>query len=108
MDGLASLAAGHEGGELLTRPVRFSGDRLELNFATSAAGGIRVELQEPDGTPIPGFTLEDSVELIGNEIARDAGWRGGRDLAALAGRPVRLRVVLRDAELFSFRFHERP
>ena len=107
-DGLASLSAGHDGGELLTRAIRFTGDRLELNFATSAAGGIRVELQDVDGTPIPGFTLEDSVELIGNEIARDVRWRGGRDLSTLAGRPVRLRVAMRDAELFSFRFHAQP
>ncbi|MFO1020045.1 MAG: hypothetical protein U0903_05040 [Planctomycetales bacterium] len=31
---------------------RFSGKKLTLNFATSAAGGIRVELQQPDGKPI--------------------------------------------------------
>ena len=107
-DGLASLVAGDDGGELLTRPLRFSGDRLELNFATSAAGGIRVELQDVEGAPIPGFTLEDSIELIGNEISREVAWRGGRDLSTLCGTPVRMRVVLRDAELFSFRFHDAP
>ncbi|MGA1017177.1 MAG: hypothetical protein ACO3YY_04185 [Phycisphaerales bacterium] len=104
LDGLASAHAAHEGGELLTKPLRFDGDALEINFATSAAGGIRVEIQTPDGTPIPGFALEDSVESIGNEIARDAVWSSGADLGDLAGRPVRLRFAMRDADLFSLRF----
>ena len=108
LDGLASIHAGHDGGELLTKPLVFAGDRLEANFATSAAGGIRLELQDADGTPIPGFSLEDSIELIGNEIARDFAWRGASDLGALAGTPVRLRFVLRDADLFSFRFVDDP
>ena len=104
LDGLASVRAGHDGGELLTKPLVFEGDRLEANFATSAAGGVRVELQDAGGVPIPGFTLEDSIELIGNEVARDVTWRGAPDLEALAGTPVRMRFVLGDADLFSFRF----
>ena len=107
-DGLASVRAGHEGGSLLTKPLVFQGRRLEANFAGSAAGGIRVELQEPDGTPIPGFTLEDSIELIGNDLARDVRWRGGSEVGELAGRPIRIRFVLHDSELFSFRFANDP
>jgi hypothetical protein len=105
-DGLASLSAGFGGGELLTRPLLFSGERLEVNFATSAAGGLRVELQDAEGKPIPGFTLDESIELIGNEISRNVAWRGDPELSSLWGTPVRIRVVLRDAELFSFRFHD--
>ena len=104
LDGLASVRAGHEGGELVTKPLTFDGDALEVNFATSAAGGIRVEVQDVDGVPIPGFALDDSIELIGNEIAREARWSSGADLAELAGQPVRLRIVMRDADLHAFRF----
>ena len=104
LDGMASLSAPHDGGVLVTKPFTFEGDRLGINFATSAAGGIRVEILDESGDPIPGFTLADSVEQIGNEIDREVDWKGGADLSALAGRVVHLRVVMKDADLYSFRF----
>ncbi len=103
-DGFAAVRAPYAGGELTTKPLTFAGNRLVLNFATSAAGGIRVEIQDAGGRPLPGYALSDAVELIGNEIERAVAWRGGEDLRALAGQPVRLRFVMKDAELFSFRF----
>jgi len=33
-------------------------------------------------------------------------WKGGTDVSGLAGKPVRLRVRLKDADLYSFRFSE--
>lgn len=104
LDGLASARAGYAGGEVLTKPLRFAGSRLELNFSTSAAGGVRVELQNEAGDPLPGFALEDSRELIGDEIARAHGWKSGESVAALQGRAVRLRFVMKDADLYAFRF----
>ncbi|QDU40833.1 hypothetical protein Mal4_51960 [Maioricimonas rarisocia] len=105
-DGFASVHAGAESGELVTRPLRFRGDRLELNYSTSAAGSLRVELQEPDGTPIPHFALEDCNVIYGDEVDRTVTWKNDADLASLAGRAVRLRFVLVDCDLFSFRFDE--
>ena len=43
-DGFASLRARYSGGEVLTHPLRFEGSNLVLNFATSAAGSIRLEV----------------------------------------------------------------
>ena len=104
LDGLASVQAPYEGGEMITKPLTFEGDRLLLNFATSAAGGVRVEIQDAAGNPIPGFTLEDSRELIGNEIERAASWKNGSDVSSLAGKPIRLRFVMKDADLYALRF----
>jgi hypothetical protein len=104
LDGFASAQTDYTGGELRTRPLIFRGHKLTINFATSAAGGIRVELQRPDGTPIPGFTRGDAVEQIVNEIQRVVAWTGGSDLATLAGQPIRLCFVMHDADLFSIRF----
>ncbi len=103
-DGFASAHAGWKGGEVVTKPVVFQGRELELNFATSAAGSVRVELQNADGTAVAGFALPDSAEMIGDSIERVARWRSGADVSALAGKPVRLRFVLKDADVFSFRF----
>ena len=38
LDGFVSAAANWRGGELLTKTLTFAGPRLELNFASSAAG----------------------------------------------------------------------
>ncbi len=107
-DGIASAHAGADGGELITRPIRFAGKQLRLNYATSAAGSVRVELQRPDGTPIAGFTLDEAPELYGDEIDEPYRWNSGADVSALAGKPIRVRFVLKDADLYSYRFGDAP
>ncbi len=106
LDGFASVQAPYAGGELLTKPLQFTGNRLKINFSTSAAGGIRVEIQDAAGKPIPGFTLTDSREQIGNEIDRVVTWKSGSDLSKLTGKPVRLRFVIKDADLFAIQFDQ--
>lgn len=105
-DGFASIHAGFEEGEFLTKPLLFSGNRLEINYSTSAAGMMRVELQEPDGTPIDGFTLDECARIWGDEIERFVKWNKSADLGALTGKPVRIRFVMNEADLFSIRFPE--
>jgi hypothetical protein len=106
LDGFASVRAPYEGGELVTRSLTFEGSRLNFNFATSAAGSLRVEIQDADGSPYPGFALEDASDLIGNEISREVSWKHGADVSELAGKPVRLRIVMKDADLYALRFAE--
>ena len=103
-DGFVSVHACYNGGELLTKPLEFSGDRLSLNYSTSAAGGLRVEIQNAAGQPLPGFELAECAEIIGDEIDRVVRWTGGSDVSGLAGQPVRLRFVLKDADLYSLQF----
>lgn len=106
LDGFASAQAAYAGGELLTKPLIFRGRELTINFGTSAAGSIRVEIQDPTGTPIPGFTLADSNEQIGNEIQRVVTWKQGSDVSALSDKPVRIRFVMQDADLYAIQFNE--
>ncbi|MCH7686714.1 MAG: hypothetical protein IH899_08550 [Planctomycetes bacterium] len=103
-DGFVSVHAPYSGGEMLTHPVRFTGNRLEINYATSAAGSLRVEIQNVDGSPVSGFSLEDCDEIIGDQIARIVSWNGNSDVGSLAEKPVRLRFVMKDADLYSIRF----
>ena len=104
VDGFVSVHAGYAGGELLTRPLRFEGSELTLNVATSAVGSMRVEIQDAEGQPIPGYALEESIEWYGDDIGAVVHWQSGSSVAALAGRPVRLRMVLRDADVYALRF----
>lgn len=106
LDGFASLHAGYPGGEMHSKPFRFAGRELEINYATSAAGSLRFELQDEGGHALPGRALSDAREIIGDQIARIVRWKDGADLSPLAGRTVRLRVALKDADLFALRFRE--
>jgi len=104
LDGFASVHAGYGGGELLTKPFTFSGSQLELNMATSGVGSIRVEVQDADGKPFRDFGADDSYDLYGDEIARVVKWQGSTDVSKLAGVPIRLRFVMKDADLYALKF----
>ncbi len=106
MDGFVSLHATPAGGVCLTKPLIFSGRHLFLNYATSAAGSLRVEILDPEGRPVPGFSLDESNEIFGDSISQKAHWAGGSDLAALAGHPIRIRLELKDADLYSIQFRD--
>ena len=104
LDGFVSAWAPMNGGELITRPLKFAGSQLAINFSTSAAGSVRIEIQNADGSPIPRFTLADSHELFGDAIDRVVSWKSGVDVSSLSGKPVRLRFVLKDADVYSYQF----
>ena len=104
LDGFASVRAPYAGGELITKPLLFDGHKLELNLSTSAAGSVQVEIQDLTGAPISGFALEDCQPMIGDTIQRIVAWGTNHDVSELSGKPVRLRFVMRDADLYSFCF----
>jgi len=103
-DGFVSARAGFTKGELLTKPLTFSGKELILNYSTTAAGSLRVEIQDANGAPLSGFRLDDCPAIIGDEIERRVEWKQKPDLGALQGKPVRLRFVMTECDLYSFRF----
>jgi len=104
LDGFYAVTAGYPGGEFVTKPLIFSGRQLVINYSTSAVGDIRVEIQDAKGKPVPGHTLGEANEIVGDRIEQTVSWKGGSDVSALAGTPIRLRFVMRDADLFSLRF----
>ena len=104
MDGFVSVCAPYAGGEFTTRPLAFKGRQLVLDYSTSAAGSVRAEIADADGEPAPGFELVDCHELYGDEIEAVVSWKDGSDVSELGGRPIRLRFLLKDADLYSVRF----
>ncbi|MEO5997705.1 MAG: hypothetical protein ABIN89_13280 [Chitinophagaceae bacterium] len=104
LDGFTSINAPFKGGEVITKPFTFTGKELELNYSTSAAGEIRVEIQDEKGKPIPGFTMKESQTIIGNEIMRIVSWNGNENISALASKPIRLHIYMKDADLYSLKF----
>jgi len=106
MDGFVSVNAPFSGGEFVTHPLLFDGKKLVINYSTSAAGSIQVEINEQDGKKIPGYSLDECPEIYGDEIAKVVEWKSGADLSALSEKVVQLRFVLKDADLYSIRFVE--
>jgi len=104
LDGFVSASAPLCGGELVTKPLVFDGGHLDLNLETSAAGDVQVEVQDPGGTPVPGYALSDCPPIFRDAIDHRVHWAGGCDLRPLSGKPVRLRFALRDADLYAFQF----
>ena len=105
LDGFSSLSGQFAGGEVLTKTLTFTGKELEINYATSAAGEIRVEIQDEHGKAIPGFKMEDCQPVIGNVIKRTISWKGNENVANLASRQVKLRIYIKDADLYSIKFN---
>ena len=93
LDGFVSARAAFAGGEILTRPIKFDGNKLFVNYSTSAAGSLKVELQDASGQPLPGFTLQDCDEHYGDSVRQVVQWKKAPDLASFVRpsdpRPVR-------------------
>jgi hypothetical protein len=107
-DGYVSLDAGGAGGRLLTPPLSFKGNRLTLNARVKSGGEIRVEVQDEGGSPIPGHGLAECDGIAADDVDLPVSWAGRSDLSALAGRPIRLNIALRDASLYAFQFAKVP
>lgn len=98
MDGFVSYFGTYAPQHLVTRKLRFSGERLFLNFATSARGFIRLRIVED----LTGRTAE-SVEIFGDATDREIAFEKGK-LADFSGKPVTLDFELCDAHVYSFKF----
>lgn len=105
IDGFTSINAGYKGGTLLTKSIKFKGKNLEINFSTSAAGGIEIELLDENNKIIDGFAKSDCDYIVGDEISRIVTWNGKNDLSSLKGSIVKMKFYLKDADVFSFKFN---
>ncbi len=97
-DGFAGYAPAEEGkkGVLLTPPLRCTGAPLRIS-ADAKAGSVRVAVVDEDG-----FGLDDCVAVAADVTDGEVRWKGGKSLAMLKGKAVRLRFELSAATLFAF------
>mgnify|MGYP006285917827 CR=1 FL=1 len=104
LDGFVSVSAPLSGGEMVSKPFIFKGNCLRINFSSSAAGAVKCELQNKDGRAFSGFKQSDCDELFGDDHDRIVTWNKRWNIAEYAGKAVRLRFILHDADLYAFRF----
>ncbi|WP_051416478.1 hypothetical protein [Asinibacterium sp. OR53] len=99
-DGFASMETNDQG-TLLTRPVQFSGQYLFVN-ADARTGSMRVELCEPNGNAIEGFTHEECVPVSIDSTSKMVQWKHQPNLSSLSGRHVRIRFYVNRSKLYAF------
>jgi hypothetical protein len=99
LDGYFSWHGNYSGGEILTKEIIFTGSTLKINFATSALGYVRISICDEEGRVIDGF---ESAKLFGNSLSRPVDFAA--PLSALSGKKVKLKIELKDADLYSFMF----
>ncbi len=92
--GFASMHADAKGGEFTTHPLKFTGKKLVLNYSTSAAGSIQIDALDDAGK-----IVATMPELYGDDLEASV-----LDVSKLAGQTIRLRVKMKDADLFALRF----
>jgi hypothetical protein len=100
-DGFASMNAGDKPATLTTRPIKFSGEHLFVNF-DAPQGELRVEVLTLENKPYGPFTAEKCVPLRGDSTRQRVTWRGGESLARASGKNVKLRFTLTNGSLYSF------
>ena len=102
LDGFVSLTAGDKAGQVITKPLVATGDRLLLNVDVRKGGEATVEVLNENEQVIPGFELSSSVPLRGRSIEQTVRWTTNADWSQLAGQKVRLRIRFRNADLYAF------
>ena len=88
-------------GEILTKPVVFSGKHLFVN-AECRFGSVAAEVVDEEGKAVEGFAFADCEAFAKADSTKtELRFRGG-DLSAFAGKPVRFRFRLHCGTLYSF------
>lgn len=100
-DGFISVHAGAEEGSLLTKPISYEGSRMKINFSTSAAGSLQVEMLDGHGR-----VIAQSKLLVGDAIDYPVEWTEDGVVEQLSGTTVQLRFRMKEADLYSYRFSD--
>ena len=99
IDGFFSWFAGSDCAEITTKPFTLKNENMFINFATSASGGLNIEVLDKDGNAIDGY---ESGVLFGNSVNRIVEFQ--KSLAELVGKEVKIRFTLDDCHLYSYTF----
>jgi hypothetical protein len=123
VDNFVSLDATSEG-YVVTRLTRLRGSALHVYGSTgviaaedkpenntwsrlysksdNGQGEIRVEIEDVQGKPLPGYSWQECQPIKGTFADRVVRWNGKRGIKQLDGQSVKLKFVLENAKLFSY------
>jgi len=103
VDRWVGYRSGAAKGELLTHALE-SEPRLWLNARIEGDGEVRVAVLDEWGRAIEGFTESECRPIHGDSIRHEVQW--GERAVIPAGKPIRLRLLSRNASLYAFSLGE--
>lgn len=99
LEGFYSLNAGAREGVITTRPFTVEGSEMLLNVAASK-GVIQAELCDLNNRPLPGYSGDNAAVVRKVDSVRTkVVW--SRPLEQLEGKVVKLKLTMRNAELYA-------
>jgi hypothetical protein len=78
------------------------GKRLRVN-ARTGRGRVAVQVERPDGTPVPGFGLGECRPFTGDSVSGEITWTEATLADLEPDVEIALRFELEDADLFAYR-----
>ena len=77
---------------------------MQVNLRTPAHTAVRAQMLDGQtAEPIPGYTWEEAIPISGDHLFARVRWQEREDISELVGRPVRVELAMREAELFAIR-----
>lgn len=95
-DGFVALRGGENGGQVTTKPLRYKGRQLLLNYVVRTAGTLTVETLNESGE-----VIGESKPLRGDAVDAPVTWDQNPEFSQGV---VQLRFTLKNADMFSLRF----
>ena len=86
---------------LITRPMTFNGRHLFVNV-DAPDGALAATVTDMNLRPMEPFTEANCVPVSEDSTKKKVTWKGGDDLSALAGQPVRISFNMKRGKLYSF------
>jgi hypothetical protein len=96
VDGFVALRGGMSGGRVMTKPLRYKGQRLLLNYVVRTGGTLTVEVLNESGR-----VVGKSKPLTGDTVDAPVDWEQDPDFSQGV---VQLHFTLKNADVFSLRF----
>ncbi|MBM79832.1 MAG: hypothetical protein CMJ78_04475 [Planctomycetaceae bacterium] len=96
VDGFVALRSGTNGGSVLTKPLKYKGQQLRLNYVVNNGGQLTVKLYDAKGQQIG-----QSKPITGDAVDAVVDWQ---QAPKLSNGTVQLRFELSNADLYSMRF----
>lgn len=103
-EGFVSMQADEAGGGFTSPTLKFKGSDLRLNYQTQKGGSIRVGVLNENGQAVPGFETENCQSLQGDRVSTPVRWKDQDNLAQLKDRPLKLKLEMTNAQIWSFSF----
>ena len=97
LDGFVSLTADQEEGYVLTKPIKLDNGKLYLNLACAEEGHAWVEIIDESEQ-----VIAISEPVVGDGLSLRVSWKEGTDISKLSGQTARLKIHLKEADLYSF------